>query len=682
MNPLISVILPVFNGQTFLKDAIESILHQSYTNFELIIINDGSTDNTARIINNFSDNRIKLFTNNKNIGLSKSLNIGIAKAKGKYIARHDADDVSHSDRFLLQIKFLQNNEDYGVVGSRSFIIRNNNIVEGHNHPLENGVIKFFTIFDCYFVHGSIMARSEILKLNKYSELPNHNPPEDFELWSRLLLKTKYHNLKKRLIRYRESSFNISFVNANLIDSRVDELAQKNIKQIDKNINKSSSLKLIHFFRNKFHLLSLFDVFELLFTFTKLKRSFNNLFNPKIEEILQINYFFYKNIILFILKNLKNILKNIFSKSINFLIIINCKLFIFIIKKYYSYHFSKKNKLYLKKNKFIKNKKTLIFWLTSNEATLFKEYNKDSLYTNIYEYFSKNYNVYEIWDDFPVEEAVDAKHIFINHSYLRLELTTFREFLKLLVNFFIFRKSFVTNLFVNQKNSFLFAFEPPAVLPNNYQILNENLYNKIFTYRDDLVANKPHKYVKIFFPNSYRNLLSIKKYNTRKFLCNFSANKISSHPDELYSSRLQAIKFYQNNYPELFDNYGLNWNKSKIKSKGYIKDKLQTLSNYKFSLCFENQKNIEGYISEKIIDCFIAGTVPIYYGASNINKFIPFDAYIDFRNFKNFNELHDFLIGMNETDWKVYIDEANKFIQSKYYKNFLPEHFVNIVGSAI
>jgi glycosyltransferase involved in cell wall biosynthesis len=112
-DPLVSIIMSVYNGESFIAPSVESILKQSYQNFDFIVVDDGSTDRTAIILKSFSDPRLKILTNEKNVGQTRSLNLGLKVAQGKYIARQDADDISKPDRLGLQIEFM---EQYGNVG--------------------------------------------------------------------------------------------------------------------------------------------------------------------------------------------------------------------------------------------------------------------------------------------------------------------------------------------------------------------------------------------------------------------------------------------------------------------------------------------------------------------------------------------------------------------------------------
>ncbi len=119
LKPLVSVLMPVYNGELFLSDALESILNQNYSDFELILIDDGSTDKTPEILHQFArmDKRIIVFTHGSNLGLTKSLSSGLAKCRGEFIARHNADDLSEPERLACQVDFFIDHSDYGLVGT-------------------------------------------------------------------------------------------------------------------------------------------------------------------------------------------------------------------------------------------------------------------------------------------------------------------------------------------------------------------------------------------------------------------------------------------------------------------------------------------------------------------------------------------------------------------------------------
>ena len=198
----ITVLMPVFNAEKFIKEAIDSVLTQTFTDFELLIINDGSTDSTVQIINSFSDSRIKLI-HQKNGGVSEALNTGLLAATGKYIARFDADDVCYPERLKLQYDFMIAHPDYILVGSDAnyiteegeFIFTYKNI--GHSNEDIKSKISIY----CPFVHSTVFYKKEIiLKLGGYNK--NAHSFEDYFLWKNLINFGKVYNFEKPLIKVR------------------------------------------------------------------------------------------------------------------------------------------------------------------------------------------------------------------------------------------------------------------------------------------------------------------------------------------------------------------------------------------------------------------------------------------------------------------------------------------------
>lgn len=202
--PKITVILPVYNGSLFLQAAIESVLSQSFDDFELIVINDGSTDDSESIVSRVIDSRIRYFKQ-ANQGLAATLNRAISLARGEFIARQDQDDISFPFRLEKQIGFLNANPDVGMVGTRAEIWvgdeKTNRVLK---HPTENALIQFHLLFDNPFVHSSVMIRRSILEqVGGYCEDRTRQPPEDYELWSRVARECKVSNLSETLLVYRE-----------------------------------------------------------------------------------------------------------------------------------------------------------------------------------------------------------------------------------------------------------------------------------------------------------------------------------------------------------------------------------------------------------------------------------------------------------------------------------------------
>lgn len=201
--PKLSVIMPSYNSAKYLKEAISSVLEQSFSDFELIIIDDGSTDNTQDILKAFDDKRLKLLRNGKNLGIVASLNHGLKLATGDYIIRFDSDDVMLAGRLEKQTKFLDNNPEMVVVGSWAETIDENGQGLGAYDypPQDDAAIRKYILKHNPFIHSSTAIRREtLLKANGYRQAFIHI--EDYELWTRLLRLGQGANLSERLIKYR------------------------------------------------------------------------------------------------------------------------------------------------------------------------------------------------------------------------------------------------------------------------------------------------------------------------------------------------------------------------------------------------------------------------------------------------------------------------------------------------
>jgi glycosyltransferase involved in cell wall biosynthesis len=245
-NPKISVILPTFNGEKTIRKSINSILEQTYENFELIIINDGSTDGTVDIINSISDQRIKLLTQ-KNYGLPKALNTGISMAVGEYIARQDQDDISYAHRFSQQIVLLEQNANIILVGTWARIIDNSNKKIGeHKHPITPYGIKTALLIRNPVVHSSVMFRKNVLlKSGLYDTSNNLQPPEDYELWCRLINYGDFINIPEFLVDYFHNPNGLSKLMANKIQSNMHKILYRNFKDY-KFLDQSKLKNLIQF----------------------------------------------------------------------------------------------------------------------------------------------------------------------------------------------------------------------------------------------------------------------------------------------------------------------------------------------------------------------------------------------------------------------------------------------------
>jgi glycosyltransferase involved in cell wall biosynthesis len=187
LNPLISVILPVYNAEKFLNESINSILEQTYTHFELIIVNDGSTDTSQSIIDHYSDPRIRKINHTQNKGLVASLNEAIVSAKGDMIVRMDADDIAFKDRVQKQVQYLLDHPAIDIVGTHAVFFETNTQSPMANWELDLNTItpssikKALTWENC-MIHPSICMRSEIAKSLLYNE--HQKNYEDYDLWLR------------------------------------------------------------------------------------------------------------------------------------------------------------------------------------------------------------------------------------------------------------------------------------------------------------------------------------------------------------------------------------------------------------------------------------------------------------------------------------------------------------------
>ena len=234
----------------------------------------------------------------------------------------------------------------------------------------------------------------------------------------------------------------------------------------------------------------------------------------------------------------------------------------------------------------------------------------------------------------------------------------------------------------------FAYEPE--LHNEHHSLSglknlANYFKYIFTWNDDVVDNKT------FFKFNYCCNFDLfpcvlEAKNRNKLLTSISSNAVSSDPKELYSKRREVIDFFENNFSDDYDFYGMGWDKTLFKNcHGIIESKYQLIQssrtkskydvfiNYKFAVCFENIR-VKGYISEKILDSLIAGTVPIYLGAPNIAEYIPSNCFIDYAQFGSVREMYDFIKNMDESTYDNYINNINSFLNSDLIKPFTWENF--------
>ncbi len=273
---------------------------------------------------------------------------------------------------------------------------------------------------------------------------------------------------------------------------------------------------------------------------------------------------------------------------------------------------------------------------------------------------------------------------------------------------------------------LFLYEPPATRPDNYEEARHADFGRVLTWRDDMVDGK--KYVKNNFVMPFFKSEKIgfradgTEFDKKKLLCLVSANKYSFHPDQLYSERVRAIRFMEKNHPDEFDLYGQRWDLPVVHSplaerlgvnniskglnrlgkdsptrllpnwqypsyRGPLPSKYPTLGHYRFSIAYENQKNVPGYVSEKMMDAFIGANVPVYLGASNIEKHVPPKCFVDLRKFTeggraDYGRLHEYLRSVEKKEHEEFLSNIHAFLNSPKSDEFKMDFFIDNILSEV
>ena len=251
-----------------------------------------------------------------------------------------------------------------------------------------------------------------------------------------------------------------------------------------------------------------------------------------------------------------------------------------------------------------------------------------------------------------------------------------------------------------EKSYLLLFESELIRPDNWELSKHKAFKKVFTWHDSFVGTK--NYYKMNF-----SLLISKKINKdlsrKNKLCTLIAgNKCVKHRLELYSKRIEAIRWFEKKHPNDFDLFGMGWDRFRFRGikvvralnkltwltkllaptypsyKGPVSEKKIVLEKYKFAICYENGRDIPGYITEKIFDCLFAGCIPVYWGANNISDYIPDNCYVDMRNFNSYEELYLYLIEMNDEDYTFRLNEIELFLNSEKIQGFSAETFAETV----
>lgn len=228
-NPAVSVLMPVHNGEHYLKEAVESILAQTFADFEFLIIDDGSTDRSRQIVESFSDPRIVLVANAENRGTVHVLNQGIALARGRYIARMDADDISLPERLERQVRFMNEHPDIGVSGTGMRLIKNGKLRNIRTHAASDQELKIQLLFSPCFFHPTVIIRAELAKAHPYPD--NLVYTQDYNYWTKLAPLTSFANLGEVLLHFREHEGQISTRKADMQVSNARALRTEYLRRL-------------------------------------------------------------------------------------------------------------------------------------------------------------------------------------------------------------------------------------------------------------------------------------------------------------------------------------------------------------------------------------------------------------------------------------------------------------------
>lgn len=230
-SPLVSVLMPVYNAGAYLESAIKSVIDQTFQDFEFVIVNDGSTDNSEQIIQSFKDLRIRLERNPQNMGLIYTLNRGLELCKGKYIVRMDSDDISLPTRIEKQIAWLEANPEYGLLGSW---------FEDFGDEIESRVIKYSSsndeirvrhLYQNHVAHPTAVIRSSVIYQNKLSFDSEYIHGEDYNFWVTIADYCKLSNYPEVLVRKRDHIRNISNMFASTMQSTCTKVKQRQFKKM-------------------------------------------------------------------------------------------------------------------------------------------------------------------------------------------------------------------------------------------------------------------------------------------------------------------------------------------------------------------------------------------------------------------------------------------------------------------
>jgi len=335
-----------------------------------------------------------------------------------------------------------------------------------------------------------------------------------------------------------------------------------------------------------------------------------------------------------------------------------------------------------------------------------------MYIGFYNYYNE-YNKNKMFTDksSPIGDDLSYPMVFLKeylegngHRVCTIDMDRIERFDAIVfIDYPTFKNEYFRSLVdAKYSNLYLLLLESLIHRPDNYNEGNHKYFKKVFTWDDRLVDNR--KYFKINYSFRLPQSIGVEQDRSKKLCAMVIGHKRITHELELYTERIKAVRWFENNFPEDFDLYGIGWDKyifrgvlgrlnnfdllAKILKphypsyRGRVKSKKEILSKYKFAICYENAKDISGYITEKIFDCFFAGCVPIYLGADNVTQYIPKECFIDKRNYNAYEDLHKYLINMPDKEYTDYLNSINNFINTDRSYLFSAKYFAKTIRDEI
>jgi alpha(1,3/1,4) fucosyltransferase len=262
----------------------------------------------------------------------------------------------------------------------------------------------------------------------------------------------------------------------------------------------------------------------------------------------------------------------------------------------------------------------------------------------------------------------------------------------------------TRALASARPLYLIVMESRLVRPQNYDASLQRHFRKIFTYDDSLVDGE--RFIKLNYAFRLPDSIPLDLASKEKLCVMIAGYKCSRHPQELYSERLSAIRWFERHHPEDFDLYGVGWDKGRLgrrlpqwltrrwgwlgrlgapdvpSYRGRVERKRDVMGRYRFAFCYENVKDVPGYITEKLFDAFFAGTVPVYLGADNVSEHIPAGCFVDRRRFTSHEELYRFMKEMSDLDYNGYLSNIASFIEGERSYPFTTECFAKTILNGI